>query len=78
MRKQERPFLEESANTSAATDGNSDERDRDNRFPAPESELDSLVEEAVAIGRNCVAHIPEELRRIDDADLLYDERGLPK
>lgn len=38
----------------------------------------SLVEQVLAIGRDCAAHLPDEVRLIDHADLLYDERGLPK
>ena len=38
----------------------------------------SLVEQVLAIGRDCAAHLPDEIRLIDHADFLYDERGLPK
>jgi antitoxin VapB len=37
-----------------------------------------LSESLLAIGRDCAAHLKEPFRSIDHADLLYDERGLPK
>jgi antitoxin VapB len=37
-----------------------------------------LSERLLAIGRDCAAHLKEPYRSIDHADLLYDERGLPK
>jgi antitoxin VapB len=36
-----------------------------------------LVERALEIGRDCAARLGDR-RFIDHADLLYDERGLPK
>ena len=38
----------------------------------------SFAEQILAIGRDCAARMPEWLRSIDHADLLYDECGLPK
>lgn len=32
----------------------------------------------LAIGRDCAAHLEEPYRSADHADLLYDERGLPR
>jgi antitoxin VapB len=36
----------------------------------------SLSDRLLAIGRDCAAHLKD--KSIDHADLLYDERGLPK
>jgi antitoxin VapB len=38
----------------------------------------SLSAELLAIGRRCAAHISRPAHSSDHADLLYDERGLPK
>lgn len=38
----------------------------------------SLADHLVAIGEDCAAHLKEPYRSIDHADLLYDERGLPR
>jgi prevent-host-death family protein len=35
-------------------------------------------EHLLAIGRDCAAHMKEPYLSIDHADLLYDERGLPR
>jgi antitoxin VapB len=37
-----------------------------------------LADQLLAIGRDCAAHLEEPTRSIDHADMLYDERGLPK
>ncbi len=37
-----------------------------------------LFEEMMRIGKQCAGHLDEELRFADHADLLYDEKGLPK
>ena len=37
-----------------------------------------LAERLVAIGKDCAAHLKEPYRSVDHADLLYDEKGLPK
>lgn len=37
-----------------------------------------LAERLIAIGRDCAAHLQEPNRSADHADLLYDEKGLPK
>lgn len=47
------------------------ERERDARHPA-------LAETLLAIGRDCAAHLREPYASVDHAELLYDERGLPK
>lgn len=39
---------------------------------------DDLVELILAIGRDCAAHLKEPYKSIDHAELLYDERGLPR
>jgi len=38
---------------------------------------ETLVERALEIGRDCAAHLGK-YRFVDHAELLYDERGLPK
>jgi antitoxin VapB len=37
-----------------------------------------LAEQLLAIGKDCASHLREPYRSIDHADLLYDERGLPR
>ncbi|MGI8968074.1 MAG: type II toxin-antitoxin system VapB family antitoxin [Chloroflexota bacterium] len=37
-----------------------------------------LADTLLAIGVDCAAHLNEPYRSIDHADLLYDERGLPR
>ena len=37
-----------------------------------------LADRLVAIGRECAAHLAEPYRSADHAELLYDERGLPR
>lgn len=37
-----------------------------------------LAERLLAIGRDCAARLKEPYRSVDHADLLYDERGLPR
>jgi antitoxin VapB len=39
---------------------------------------DSLADRLLAIGRDCAARLKEPYRSADHADLLYDERGLPR
>lgn len=38
----------------------------------------SLADQLVAIGEDCATHLREPYRSIDHAELLYDERGLPR
>src|SRR5579875_666285 len=38
----------------------------------------SLADRLLAIGEDCAAHLNEPYRAIDHAELLYDERGLPR
>ncbi len=38
----------------------------------------SLADRLLAIGQDCAAHLKEPFRSADHADLLYDERGLPR
>lgn len=37
-----------------------------------------LANRLVAIGRDCAAHLKDSVRSQDHADLLYDEKGLPR
>ena len=37
-----------------------------------------LAERLLAIGRDCATHLKKPYRTIDHADMLYDERGLPR
>ena len=37
-----------------------------------------LAERLLRIGRDCAAHLKQPFRSIDHADMLYDDRGLPK
>ncbi len=37
-----------------------------------------LADRLVRIGRECAAHLPEPYRSVDHAELLYDEKGLPR
>ena len=39
---------------------------------------DGLADRLLTIGRDCAQHLKEPYRTIDHAELLYDERGLPK
>lgn len=38
----------------------------------------SLADRLLEIGRGCAAHLEEPFRSGDHADLLYDQRGLPR
>ena len=38
----------------------------------------SLKDRLLKIGQECARHLKEPYKSIDHADLLYDERGLPK
>ena len=37
-----------------------------------------VAERLLQIGRDCAAHLKEPFRSVDHADLLYDEKGLPR
>jgi antitoxin VapB len=37
-----------------------------------------LADRLLAIGRDCAAHLQEPYRSVDHAEVLYDERGLPR
>jgi antitoxin VapB len=37
-----------------------------------------LADRLLAIGRDCAEQLKEPARSVDHADMLYDERGLPK
>ena len=41
-------------------------------------EQGSLADHLVALGEDCAARLKEPYRNIEHADLLYDERGLPR
>ncbi len=38
----------------------------------------NLVDQMLAIGKDCAAHLREPYRSADHGALLYDERGLPR
>ncbi len=38
----------------------------------------TLAERLLAIGRDCAARLPEHVRTVDHAALLYDDEGLPR
>ncbi|HXN43558.1 MAG TPA: type II toxin-antitoxin system VapB family antitoxin [Xanthobacteraceae bacterium] len=38
----------------------------------------SLADRLLAIGKDCAARLKEPFRSADHAELLYDERGLPR
>lgn len=38
----------------------------------------SLAERLLGIGRHCAAHIAPPFRSDDHAELMYDDRGMPK
>jgi antitoxin VapB len=37
-----------------------------------------LADRLLAIGKDCASRLKEPFRSVDHADLLYDERGLPR
>jgi antitoxin VapB len=37
-----------------------------------------MAERLVKIGKDCARHLKEPARSVDHAELLYDEKGLPK
>jgi antitoxin VapB len=43
-----------------------------------ERDREALTRRLLAIGADCAARLKEPYRSIDHADLLYDEKGLPK
>jgi antitoxin VapB len=45
---------------------------------AREAEGSGLAERLIKIGKDCAAHLPEPHRSVDPAELLYDEKGLPR
>jgi antitoxin VapB len=38
----------------------------------------NLAERLLLIGRDCAAHLRRPLHTVNHADMLYDDRGLPK
>ncbi len=49
-------------------------RERLARIEAP----DALAEELLELGRDCAQRLKEPWRNANHADLLYDEKGLPR
>jgi antitoxin VapB len=43
-----------------------------------QSKRGALSDRLLKIGKDCAAHLREPFLSIDHADLLYDEKGLPK
>jgi antitoxin VapB len=43
-----------------------------------EERAPSLADRLLEIGKDCAARLKEPVRSADHADLLYDERGLPR
>jgi antitoxin VapB len=39
---------------------------------------DALAEEILALGRDCAGRLEEPWRSLDHAELLYDDKGLPR
>jgi antitoxin VapB len=37
-----------------------------------------LANRVIKIGKDCAAHLQEPYRSLDHAELLYDEKGLPR
>ena len=52
-------------------------REQLDRVERQQSEI-VLVQELMAIGRRCAAHMQQSISAVDHADLLYDERGMPQ
>ena len=48
------------------------------RLQRVQSTQGGLAQRLLRIGRDCAAQLKEPFRSKDHADLLYDERGLPK
>jgi len=51
-------------------------RERLERLQADEA--DELADRLIQIGQDCARHLKEPFRSTDHAELLYDERGLPR
>jgi antitoxin VapB len=45
---------------------------------AREKTGNSLADRLIKIGKECAANLPVPYRSLDHAELLYDERGLPR
>jgi antitoxin VapB len=43
-----------------------------------QSRCGALSDRLLKIGKDCAAHLKEPFLSVDNRDLLYDERGLPK
>ena len=43
-----------------------------------QSKRGDLSDRLLRIGKDCAAHLREPFLSVDHADLLYDEKGLPK
>ena len=53
-------------------------RERLERVELEKGKEAGLAERLVQIGKDCAAHLKEPFRSADHADLLYNERGLPR
>jgi antitoxin VapB len=51
-------------------------RERLQRFRG--SQRDGMAERLMKIGAECAARLPEEFRKMNPDDLLFDDKGLPK
>ena len=56
----------------------SDEAISRKSISAEREENGALAAELLALGRDCAARLKEPWRSADHAELLYDERGLPR
>ena len=43
-----------------------------------QQQKETRVQELMAIGQRCAAHIVQPVNAVEHGDLLYDERGLPQ
>ena len=46
--------------------------------PVDDERKEKRAGKLLEIGRDCAAHLKEQFRSADHAELLYDENGLPK
>jgi antitoxin VapB len=43
-----------------------------------QQQRDTRVQELMAIGQRCAAHIALSVKAVEHGDMLYDERGMPQ
>jgi antitoxin VapB len=48
------------------------------RLTRVDARFDGLADDILAIGRDCAARLEEPWRSLDHAELLYDDKGLPR